>query len=291
MNSNISNFIDYLEDEKKLKKNTLSSYRRDIDTYNEYVINKKLDYLNITKEKLSGYFEYLKTEGKALSTVSRNIASVKAFYGYLHDMELIRENPAEEIKYEKTKRKVPSVLTGKEIDKLLAQPDDNCFKGARDKAMLEVLYATGIRVSELVSLKISNIDLEMGYINCVSGKKKRVVPLHEEAVEALKFYLVNYRKELKRSKYIFINFEGNPISRQGFWKIIKGYAKTAKINKEITPNTLRHSFAAHLIQNGADLKSIQEMLGHSDISTTQIYNSFANSRINEIYKNAHPKAR
>lgn len=291
MNKSIAQFIDYLEDEKRLKKNTLSSYRRDINMYNDYIVLNNIDYLNITREKLCGYLDFLKSEGRAPTTVSRNIASLKAFYGYLYDCELIVSDPTKEIKYEKTKRKVPSVLTGKEIDRLLSQPDSNSFKGCRDKAMLEVLYATGIRVSELTGLRTNNIDLEMGYINCVSDNKKRVIPLHEDAVEALKFYLVNYRRELKHSKYIFINFEGNPISRQGFWKIIKEYAKKAKINKEITPNTLRHSFAAHLIQNGADLKSIQEMLGHSDISTTQIYNSFANSRLKQIYKNAHPKAR
>ena len=292
MNKNITKFIAYLEGERKLKDNTLSSYRRDINIYNEYVVSEGIDYLNIKKEGLSDYLDHLKNDGRAATTISRNIASLKAFYTYLYDKGLISENPAFDLKYEKTKRKVPSVLTGKEIDKLLSQPDFSTFKGCRDKAMLEVLYATGIRVSELINLKSTNIDLEMGYINCTGGNKKRVIPLHEEAVEVIKYYLVNYRKELRKgSKYIFINAEGKPISRQGFWKVIKEYAKKAKIKKEITPNTLRHSFAAHLVQNGADLKSIQEMLGHADISTTQIYNSFANSRLKQIYKNAHPKAR
>ena len=195
------------------------------------------------------------------------------------------------MQYEKTKRKVPGILSGKEIDRLLSKPDTNCFKGARDKAMLEVLYASGIRVSELINLKTENINLNMGYINCGTNGKTRVIPLHDDAIESIKFYLINYKKNLKKSKYLFVNYEGNPISRQGFWKIIKDYAKKAKINKEITPNTIRHSFAAHLVQNGADLKSIQEMLGHSDISTTQIYNSFVNSRLAKIYKSAHPKAR
>ena len=292
MNKNITKFIGYLEKEKGLKSNTLASYKRDINIYNEYVSKKGIDYLNIKKEGIKKYLDHLRDEGRAPTTISRNIASLKAFYAYLCDKEYISENPAYDLKYEKTKRKVPAILTGKEIDRLLSQPELNSFKGCRDKVMLEVLYATGIRVSELINLKSNNIDLEMGYINCTTGNKKRVIPLHEEAVEVIKYYLVNYRKELRKgSKYIFINAEGNPISRQGFWKVIKDYAKKARIKKEITPNTLRHSFAAHLIQNGADLKSIQEMLGHADISTTQIYNSFANSRLKQIYKNAHPKAR
>lgn len=284
-------FVNYLWDKKELSKNTLSSYKRDITMFLDYISHKNINCLNVSYDIIKEYIENLRSSGKAPSTISRNVASIRAFYNFLLNEDLIEENPAEKLKYEKTKRKVPGILSGKEIDRLLSKPDTNCFKGARDKAMLEVLYASGIRVSELINLKTENINLNMGYINCGTNGKTRVIPLHDDAIESIKFYLINYKKNLKKSKYLFVNYEGNPISRQGFWKIIKDYAKKAKINKEITPNTIRHSFAAHLVQNGADLKSIQEMLGHSDISTTQIYNSFVNSRLAKIYKSAHPKAR
>lgn len=291
MKRKISSFIDYLSEEKSLSENTLMSYKRDINIYKEYLEKSNLNYLKVKENHISEYLEYLKKSGKASSTISRNVASLRAFYLFLYNDEIIDVNPAENLKYEKNIRKVPDILTGREIDKLLNQPDFTSFKGCRDKAMLEVLYATGIRVSELINLKLEDINIKMGYINCMSKTNARVIPLHDEAVNILKVYIKKYKEELRKGKYIFINSEGNPISRQGFWKIIKEYAKKAKIKKEITPNTLRHSFAAHLVQNGADLKSIQEMLGHKDISTTQIYNSFMNSRIKQIYKNAHPKAR
>lgn len=290
MEKELSSFIDFLCEEKKLSENTLLSYKRDITLYFDYLKKEKKSYIKATKKTVLDYLSYLKESGKASSTISRNIASLRAFYLYLYDKKIIDKNPAEDLKYEKNARKIPGILTGKEIDKLFSQPDITSFKGLRDKAMLEVLYATGIRVSELISLKTDSINIKMGYITCDKKDKKRVIPLHDEAVDILKVYLKKYKDMFKREKYIFINSEGNPISRQGFWKIIKEYAKKAKIKKEITPNTIRHSFAAHLIQNGADLKSIQEMLGHADISTTQIYNNFANSRIIKIYKNAHPKA-
>ena len=287
----LSSFTDYLYEEKNLSENTLLSYKRDLNLYFEYLLSKKKDYVEVNNKDILKYVEHLKKLGKATSTVSRNIASIRAFYSYLLLKGKIDVNPALEIKYEKNTRKVPGILTGKEIDKLFSQPDMTCFKGLRDKAMLEVLYATGIRVSELISLKVENINIKMGYISCDKKELSRVIPLHDEAIDILKVYLKKYKEYFKKGKYVFINNEGNPISRQGFWKIIKEYAKKAKIKKEITPNTLRHSFAAHLIQNGADLKSIQEMLGHKDISTTQIYNNFTNSKIAQIYKNAHPKAR
>ncbi|MBE7029511.1 MAG: site-specific tyrosine recombinase XerD [Clostridia bacterium] len=287
----LTSFAKYLYEEKSLSENTLMSYKRDLRLYFEYLDVIKIQYTKVSKETVLEYIEHLKKIGKATSTISRNVASLRAFYLYLHNTSVISKNPAEELKYEKNIRKIPGILTGKEIDKLFSQPDINSFKGLRDKAMLEVLYATGIRVSELIGLKSENINVKMGYISCDKKGTKRIIPLHDEAIDILKVYLKTYKELFKKGKFIFINSEGNPISRQGFWKIIKEYAKRAKIKKEITPNTLRHSFAAHLIQNGADLKSIQEMLGHADISTTQIYNNFTNSRITQIYKNAHPKAR
>lgn len=287
----LSSFATYLYEEKNLSENTLLSYKRDLMLYSDYLTGKKKDYIKVDKKDILSYLEFLKKSGKAVSTISRNIASLRAFYLYLYEENKIEANPSADIKYEKNTRKVPGILTGKEIDKLFSQPDITVFKGLRDKAMLEVLYATGIRVSELINLKAENINIKMGYITCDKKDKKRIIPLHDEAIDILKVYLKKYKDLFKKGKYIFVNSEGNAISRQGFWKIIKEYAKKAKIKKEITPNTLRHSFAAHLIQNGADLKSIQQMLGHADISTTQIYNNFTNSRITQIYKNAHPKAR
>lgn len=287
----LSSFLNYLNEEKELSENTLMSYKRDIKMYLNHTEEKNENFLKATASSVEEYLDYLREQGKASSTISRNIASLRAFYLYLFEAEKIKENPAGNLKYEKNVRKVPGILTGREIDKLFSQPDITGFKGLRDKAMLEVLYATGIRVSELIGLKAEHIDVKMGYITCDKKDVKRVIPLHDEAIDILKVYLKKYKDLFKKGKYVFINSEGNPISRQGFWKIIKDYAKKAKIKKEITPNTLRHSFAAHLIQNGADLKSIQQMLGHADISTTQIYNNFTNSRITQIYKNAHPKAR
>lgn len=291
MNEMLSSFIDYLYEEKKLSENTLMSYRRDLKQYEEYVLKNGIDYLTVKKDDLNEYLSYLKELGKAPSTVSRNVASLKAFYGFLYDESVIDTNPSEGIRYNKNVRKIPGVLTGREIDKLFSQPDITTFKGLRDKAMLEVLYATGIRVSELISLKNKDINIKVGYISCSGNGTKRVIPLHDEAIDILKLYIKRHKNMFTEEGFIFVNVNGQPITRQGFWKVIKEYVKDARIKKEITPNTLRHSFAAHLIQNGADLKSIQQMLGHKDISTTQIYNNFTNSRITQIYKNAHPKAR
>ena len=291
MESRIQEFGSYLLEEKNLSENTLNSYQRDLRIFEEFLATCQCRYEKVTSKEIQAYLSALKEKGRAPSTLARNVASMKAFYSFLLDKEYIKENPAVSIKYEKTKRKIPDVLTNKEIDRLLSQPKQNNFKGYRDKAMLEVLYATGIRVSELISIRLEDIDFEMGYIHCTSGEKHRIIPLHEEAIEALRLYLIHFREQLKNNRYIFVNQNLGKISRQGFWKIMKDYAKKANINKDITPSTLRHSFAAHLLQNGADLKSIQEMLGHSDISTTHIYNHFAKSRLSQIYNSAHPKAK
>ncbi len=291
MNEIMSSFIDYLYEEKNLSENTLMSYRRDLKQYEEYIHNNGLDFLTVTKDILGEYLDYLKNIGKAVSTVSRNIASLRAFYGFLYEESVIEKNPSDGIKYNKNVRKIPGILTGKEIDKLFSKPDITTFKGLRDKAMLEVLYATGIRVSELIGMKNKDVNIKIGYVTCNGNGAKRVIPLHDEAIDILKLYFKRHKNMFTEEGYIFVNLAGTPITRQGFWKVIKEYAKDAKIKKEITPNTLRHSFAAHLIQNGADLKSIQQMLGHKDISTTQIYSNFTNSRLTQIYKNAHPKAR
>ncbi len=293
MNTQIIDFLEFMETEKSLKPNTLDSYRRDLHIFREYLEQQNIEYQVCSTEDISAYLEHLKQIGKAGSTVSRNLASLRAFYKYLYDTCSVDEDPACSVKYEKLERGKISVLTGKEIDRLLNQPDINSFKGLRDKAMLEVLYATGIKVSELLELSYDDINLHVGYIVCKHDGKERVIPLHHEAVEYLRVYIARLLDggHMKKDKHIFINLSGTVMSRQGFWKIVKDYAAKAKIRKVITPHTLRHSFAAHLLQNGADLKSIQEMLGHSDISTTKVYSQFVKTKFQDVYNRAHPKAK
>lgn len=293
MNSQIIDFLDFMEIEKSLKANTLDSYRRDLHIFSEYLVEKGICYTTCKTQDIVEYLDHLKGMGKAQSTVSRNLASIRAFYKYLYDTCTMESDPAKSVRYEKVERGKICILTGKEIDRLLAQPDTNCFKGLRDKVMLEVLYATGIKVSELLDLTYEDINLHVGYIVCRHDGKERVIPLHHEAVEYLRVYIARLldRDQMKKDKHIFINLSGTRMSRQGFWKIVKEYAAKAKIRKEITPHTLRHSFAAHLLQNGADLKSIQEMLGHSDISTTKVYSQFVKTKFQDVYNRAHPKAK
>ena len=231
--------------------------------------------------------------GKAPTSVSRVIASTRSFYRYLCSKKMCDINPVEKVHALKSERKLPQILTGDEIQLLLAQPSGKDFKGKRDKAMLELLYATGIRVTELVSLDIGDINLEIGYIICKRQTKERIIPIYPRAASALKEYINDERNFMldESSDALFVNTNGTRLTRQGFWKIIKSYAEKANINKDITPHTLRHSFAAHLLENGADIKSLQEMLGHADVSSTQIYTSIIKNKINEVYKNAHPLAR
>lgn len=293
MKFQIMDFLDFMEHEKSLKTNTLDSYRRDLHIFSEYLAEKGICYNACQTEDITAYLTHLKEGGKAKSTVSRNLASIRAFYKYLYDTCTMDSDPAKAVRYEKVERGKICILTGKEIDRLLNQPDTNCFKGLRDKVMLEVLYATGIKVTELLDLTYEDINLHVGYIVCRHDGKERVIPLHHEAVEYLRVYITRLLEgeHMKKDKHIFINLSGTRMSRQGFWKIVKEYAAKAKIHKEITPHTLRHSFAAHLLQNGADLKSIQEMLGHSDISTTKIYSQFVKTKFQDVYNRAHPKAK
>ncbi len=293
MHSQIVDFLEFMEVEKKLKTNTLDSYRRDLHIFSEYLKEKRIDYTACASQDIVGYLDSLKENGKAQSTVSRNLASIRAFYKYLYDTCTLDTDPSKTVKYEKLERSKICVLTGREIDRLLSQPDTKTFKGLRDKVMLEVLYATGIKVSELLDLTYEDINLHVSYIVCRNGAKERMIPLHHEAVEYLRVYVAQLLEgdHMKKDKHIFVNLGGSRMSRQGFWKIIKEYATKAKIKKEITPHTLRHSFAAHLLQNGADLKSIQEMLGHSDISTTKMYSQFVKTRFQDVYNRAHPKAK
>lgn len=287
-------FLNFLEKDKRLSLNTLQSYRRDIEQFITYLGEMKVHNIATTnKTTVIAYLLHLQKKGRATSTISRNLASIRSFYQYLTKNLIISQDPTEELESPKVEKKLPQILSTKEVELLLDQPKCDDLKGFRDKAMLELLYATGIRVSELICLNISDINLEMGFIRCNKGTRERMIPVGSISITALNEYLAKSRSLLiQRSdeKALFVNVNGKRLTRQGFWKIIKLYKNQAKINKDITPHTLRHSFAAHLLENGADLRSIQEMLGHSDISSTQVYAQIAKNRIKEVYKKTHPRA-
>lgn len=293
MGNHIDAFILYLHNMKKTSENTEMSYRRDLYKVQVFMENRGIGDVNdITKDDLNAYVESMETQKFAAATISRNIASLKAFFHYLVKEEIVTEDIAEELKAPKIEKKIPEILTMDEVIRLLDQPKGDSPKEIRDKAMMELLYATGIRVSELISLKVSDVNLKMGYILCRDANKERIIPFGREAKNALVKYLDKTREEMiggNDSDVLFSNCSGQAMSRQGFWKLIKYYAKKADIKSEITPHTLRHSFAAHLVENGADLRSVQEMLGHSDISTTQIYANMNHNHIREVYAKAHPR--
>ena len=278
---------------KKTSENTEMSYRRDLYKVQVFMENRGIgDVNNITKDDLNAYMESMEAQKFAAATISRNIASLKAFYHYLVKEGIVTEDVTEDLKAPKIEKKIPEILTTDEVIRLLNQPKGDSPKEIRDKAMLELLYATGIRVSELISLKLSDVNLKMSYILCRDSNKERIIPFGREAKNALVKYLDKAREEMlgnNDSDVLFSNCSGQAMSRQGFWKLIKYYAKKADIKSEITPHTLRHSFAAHLVENGADLRSVQEMLGHSDISTTQIYANMNHNHIREVYAKAHPR--
>ena len=293
MESTISNFTTYLTQVKKASNSTIVSYQRDLKKLFLFLNSKGIEDLNdVTPTSLNSYVLFLEREGFSTATVSRNVASMKAYFHYVFGQHELIENPTEGIKAPHIDKKAPGILTTTEMAKLLDAPITETFKGCRDKAMLELLYATGMRVTELISVKSENLNLQMNYIICKDEGKERVIPFGNPAREALTRYLSQAREALlkgEQSEYLFINCSGKPMSRQGFWKLIKQYAEKAHIAKDITPHTLRHSFAAHLVQNGADLKAVQEMLGHSDIATTQIYMNMNVSRVREVYAKAHPR--
>lgn len=294
MQQKINGFVEYLTNVKRASKNTIASYRRDLVKLNNFLTDYGCKSIKeITGTNLNSYILMIEKQGLSTATVSRNIASIKAFFLYMLKQGEIAEDPSESLKPPKIEKKVPVILSIEEVNLLLEQPSGTSPKEVRDKAMLEVLYATGIRVSELINLKVADVNLAMNFLQCHDNNKDRVIPFTNETREALDNYLHNARPTMCREEqeYLFINCQGSPMTRQGFWKIIKYYSAKAGIKKDITPHTIRHSFAMHLVSNGADLKSVQEMLGHSDISTTQIYlKNNANIKLKEVYEKAHPRA-
>lgn len=288
----LTEFKTYLETEKGASANTVASYMRDITQYVHYLGEDDQQVLDATSERIDGYRKEMLKMGKSAATVTRALASLKCLYRWLQQKGRCAENPAKGVKAEKVERKLPQILSSQEVELLLEQPRCVDAKGFRDHAMLEVLYATGIRVSELISLNLDDVNLTSGYLVCMGKKKSRIIPLYPGAIKALSDYLKNIRPTLvvPGERALFVNMNGVRMSRQGFWKLIKYYQEKAGIQTEITPHTLRHSFAAHLLQNGADLRSIQEMLGHADISSTQIYTHVIKNQLKDVYRKAHPRA-
>ena len=293
MEEQLNLFFGFLENDKKVSLNTLQSYKRDLKQFEKYIEDNSENYNEITDENIKEYITYMQEIGKKPSTISRGLASIRSFYQYEAKNKQIKEDPTEGIQSPKIEKRVPSVLTSKEVALLLDQPKNVDLKGTRDKAMLEFAYATGMRVTEIISLNIEDVNLERGYATCKNGKKERTIPLGNMSLKALKDYVENARDIMikdENEKALFVNVNGQRLTRQGFWKIIKYYKEQAHIEKDITPHVLRHSFATHLLQNGADLKSIQTMLGHSDILSTQVYMQFQDESLKNIYKKAHPRA-
>ncbi|MCE5284574.1 MAG: site-specific tyrosine recombinase XerD [Pelosinus sp.] len=295
MEGYVNQFINYLAVERGLAQNTLESYGRDLRQFQEYVQSNDTEIINDSaRTTILNYLTNLQEKGRAVSTISRNLAAIKSFYQYMVREQYITQDPAASLEAPKLEKKLPKILTINEVEELLKQPSSLVPTGFRDKAMLELLYATGIRVSELISLNTPDVNLDMGYIKCYGrGAKERIVPLGSIAAKCVQEYIAKGRPKLVRTyeeAALFVNHHGNRLTRQGFWKIIKKYAHEAHIAQEITPHTLRHSFATHLLENGADLRAVQEMLGHADISTTQIYTHVTKNHLKEVYDKTHPRA-
>ncbi len=287
-------FENYLKNEKNASANTLSSYMRDIRQLADYLETQtETDIVSASETDLEEYIQHLRDSGKSIATVSRNIASIKNLYSYLGIHQIVKQSPATKLTTEKSVQKLPQILTSQEVNLLLDQPKCIDAKGYRDKAMLELLYATGMRVTELIDLNMSDVNLTAAVVRCHGRNKERFVPIYPAAVKALDDYIRLVRPQMladPSDPTLFVNIGGERMSRQGFWKIIKHYQKKANIKKDITPHTLRHSFAAHLLENGADIHDIQEMLGHADVSSTQIYSQLVKKQLKDTYKRTHPRA-
>lgn len=292
MEQYVREFVEYLNQEKHSSPNTIASYKRDLLKLCGFLEqNGVTEVSQVTETNLNSYILAMETAGLSPSSISRAIASMRAFFAFLDRKRYVEQDPALHLKAPKITKNCPQVLSTEEMELLLAQPDPNYVKEMRDKAMLELLYATGIRVSELIALKVSDVNLEMGYLVTVNRERERVIPIESIAKKALQNYMEKARPKLAKDgeDSLFTNCQGKPMTRQGFWKILKCYAARAGIEKDITPHMIRHSFAVHLVENGADLRSVQEMLGHSDIATTQIYMKDNHHRIKEVYDMAHQR--
>ena len=287
-------YENYLSKVKQASTNTISSYMRDIRQFSQWLNSSAgIDVIDATQVNICDFLSFLEKQERTPATISRSLASIKNFYAYVVSSGFLEKTPVVDIHVDRGEKKLPQILTGREIELLLAQPVCVDAKGYRDKAMLEVMYATGMRVSELLDLDIDDVNIEQGIIKCSGEKKSRVIPLYPTAKKALSAYLRDIRDGMitsREERALFVNINGVRMSRQGFWKILKHYQATANIEKEITPHTLRHSFAVHLLENGADLSSLQELMGHSDISSTQLYTHLINQKIKSVYEKCHPKA-
>ena len=294
MTDYIADYRTWLQEEKHASDNTLSSYLRDINQFKTWLLGAgSPDLRRVKKDTINEYMLYLSGAGKSPATITRCTASLKSFYAYMLGRGAVKTNPAKNVAALKVERKCPEILTSKEVELFLEQPKCVDEKGYRDHAMLELLYATGIRVSELIGLDVGDVNLAGGFIRCRSKTRERIIPLYRTAIKALRDYITDIRPRIisgPDEQALFVNMNGGRMSRQGFWKIIQYYQEKAEISKDITPHTLRHSFAVHLLENGADLRSIQEMLGHADISSTQIYAHIIKKHLKDVYQKAHPRA-
>ncbi|WP_409289080.1 site-specific tyrosine recombinase XerD [Peribacillus sp. SCS-37] len=296
MQDQIKDFLHFLTVEKGLSKNTTVSYERDLKSYMKYLVNVEQigDWNDCQRANIVHFLSFLKGQGKSSKTLARHVASIRSFHQFLLREKVSGHDPSVHIESPQLERSLPKVLSMEEVEALLGAPETNSPLGLRDKAMLEVLYATGMRVSELISLELTDVHTDMGFVRCVGkGSKERIIPIGQAALSAIEDYLNKGRDALmkkNRNDFLFLNHHGNRLTRQGYWKILKKLAEEARIEKELTPHTLRHSFATHLLMNGADLRAVQEMLGHADISTTQIYTHVTNVRLKEVYTKFHPRA-
>lgn len=294
MNTYVKEYTSFMTDIRHKSLNTVESYKRDVTQYISYLDGTGVtDISSTTKTTVLSYLLYLQKEGRASSTVSRTLASLRSYYLFMMQNGVVKSNPTSNLEAPHVEKKIPKILSGEEVELLLEQPKNCDNKGIRDKAMRELLYATGIRVSELINLDVSDVNVPMSFVRCKGGKKERIIPMGHQAKDALENYINNVRKYMVKDENetaLFVNCSGARLSRQGFWKLIKYYQHIAGIETDITPHTLRHSFAAHLLENGADLHSIQEMMGHADISSTQVYSRMMNSKIKDVYAKAHPRA-
>ncbi|AKO94033.1 site-specific tyrosine recombinase XerD [Priestia filamentosa] len=297
MNLTIEDFIHYLVVERGLASNTIESYKRDLVKYAEYL--KKVETVSsfeeVTREHIIAFMRYMMENGKSSKTIARHVASIRSFHQFLLREHIMDKDPSVHIETPQVERTLPKVLSPDEVEALLTAPDESTPFGKREKAMLELLYATGIRVTELMNLNVEDVHMTMGFVRCIGkGDKERIVPMGKMASEALQKYIEESRSKLlkrnQKEEALFLNHHGRRLTRQGFWKILKKLALSAQIEKELTPHTLRHSFATHLLENGADLRAVQEMLGHADISTTQIYTHVTKKRLKDVYNEFHPRA-